>query len=192
MSVRDRLGRERVRALASGDWFRPRPLSEWTLLGTFGVVLACSVVIILGGVVGVVAAVVFVVAWLVLPAIQRYAVGHALALATTPEPFSVVELFFLEFGLVAVLFGPLTRSEHRNRRAVAASMLWFGVTLFTLLIITLTFFEELWTATIVLLAVVVVLGYSLRRIGLGTLGLLDTSSSDGREAADENSGGTGR
>lgn len=152
---------------------------EWTFLGLFGVVLTCTVIGVVGRVIGIVAAAGFVAAWFVLPVVYRYAVGHALALAATPDPYSVVELFFLELGLVAVLFGPVTGTEYLNRQATAASLLYVGTVLFIVVVVGLNVLDEVWMTAALVVVLVVTLTYSYRRLGLKRLGLLARSETEG-------------
>ena len=178
-------GRQHLLSGLSDGSVRPRPLSEWTLLGVFGVLLTAVVVGVVGGVVGVGLAVAFVVAWLFLPTVYSFVAGHVLALGTTASALSAVELLFIEVGLLAVLFGPLTRSETRARGTVARSTLGFAFVLATVVVVALALHDEVWVSAVVLLLVAGFLTYGLHRYELLTLGLLTDEETDGTETSNE-------
>jgi hypothetical protein len=158
-------------------------VNEWTLLGVFGVVLTAVVVGLVGGFTGIGFAIVFVVVWVFLPAVYSYAVGHVLTLGTTASALSVVELLFVEMGLLAVLFGPLTRPDFVNRGVVARSTLGFAFALFGLVVVGLALADQVWVTAVVLLLAGGVLMYGLHRYELVTLGLeIDDEDDSGDDA----------
>jgi hypothetical protein len=184
MSSRNRVDRLRSAVLSDAS-VRPRPIAEWTLLGVFGVVLTTVVLGVVGGVAGVGLAAAFVAVWLLVPAVYSYALGHALALGATAGALPVVELLFVELGLLAVLLGPLTRPGRLGRRTVARSTIGLGFVLFAAVVVGLAVREDLQVATVVLLLAGAVLAYGLHRYELLVLGLLDDGD---REPGDEEGG----
>jgi hypothetical protein len=186
MSLRSGTRRLRLPALSELS-LRPRPVREWTLLGIFGVVLVGVVLSFVGGLVGVGLTIAFVVSWVFAPAVYSFALGHVLALGTTARALTVVELLFVEIGLLAVLFGPLTRAEVRNRGPIARATLGFGFTLGSVVVVGLALQDRVWPVSVLLVLAGIALVYSLHRYELVTLGLVrddeDTDATDaGRDA----------
>jgi hypothetical protein len=179
-----RTGGRRLGTALRGVTVRPRPPSEWTLLGVFGVVLTAVVVGLVGGATGAGLAAAFVVVWLLLPAVYSYALGHVLALGTTASALAVVELLFVELGLLAVLFGPLTRPETHNRGSVARSTLGVGFALVGVVVVSLALTGLVWVTALVLVLVGCGLGYGIHRYGLVVLGLVDDSAVADTDGAD--------
>lgn len=179
-----RTGVRRLGTALRGVTVRPRPPSEWTLLGVSGAVLTAVVVGLVGGVTGAGLAAAFVGAWLLFPAVYSYALGHVLALGTTASALSVVELLFVELGLLAVLFGPLTRPDTRDHGSVARSTLGVGFALFGVVVVALALTGQVWVAALVLLVVGCGLGYGIHRYGLVVLGLAAADGSNADTAAD--------
>lgn len=165
---------------------RPRPLHEWTLLGLFGVVLTAVVVGLVGGLTGVGLAVAFVVVWVFLPTVYSYAIGHVLALGTAASALSVVELLFIELGLLAVLFGPVTRPDLNHRGPIARSTLGFAFVSFSVVVVGLALTDQVWVTSIVLLFVSGTLMYGLHRYELVMLGFETDDRADDTQRSTDN------
>jgi hypothetical protein len=161
------------RRLFANRSLRPRPLADWTLLGLFGVGLTGVVLSVVGGVSGVVLAVALAVVWGFFPPVYSYALGHVLALGTTARALTVVELLFVELGLLAVLFGPLTRAEVRDRGPIGRSTLGFGFALGGVVVVGLALQNALWPVSVLLVLCGLGLLYGLHRYELVALGLVD-------------------
>lgn len=176
-----RTGSDRLRL---PEWsalsLEPRPLGDWTLLGLFGVALTTAVFLLVGGFVGVFLTAGLVVTWVYLPTVYSYALGHVFALGATARAFTVVELLFVELGLICVLLGPFTRTTLTDRGPIARSTLGFGFTLFGVIVVGLAFADQLWLTTVLLLIAGGVLVYGLHRYELASLGLV---SDDGELGA---------
>jgi hypothetical protein len=159
---------------------RPRPLAERTLLGAFGVVLTAAVLGLVGGVAGVGLAAAFVLAWLLFRPVYSYALGHVLALGATASALSVVELVFVELGLLGVLLGPLTSPELRSRGSLVRSTLGSGFVLFGVVVVGFALLEQTWGVAVLLVLVCGVAGYGVHRYELVVLGLVgDDAGGDG-------------
>lgn len=162
----------------------PRPLADWTLLGLFGVVLTTAVFLLVGGVVGAFLTVGLVVAWVYLPTVYSYALGHVFALGATARAFTVVELLFVELGLICVLLGPFTRTALTDRGPIARSTLGFGFTLFGVIVVGLAFVDRLWITTLLVLLAGGGLVYGLHRYELASLGLVSDDDELGAVTGD--------
>lgn len=182
MSLRSGASRLRSRSLSSlvPD---PRPRSEWTLLGLFGLTLTAAVFAIVGGLLGGLLALAFGVLWLFVPTVYSYAVGHLFALGVSAQALSAVELLFIEMGLVAVLLGPLVAStienedENNLRSLRSRSVIGAGSALFAVVVVGLALVEMLWVNAVVLLAIGVLVAYGLHRYERVSLGLADEEGS---------------
>ncbi|WP_318568712.1 hypothetical protein [Salinigranum marinum] len=184
-----RTGSDRLRL---PEWsalsLEPRPLADWTLLGLFGVVLTTAVFLLVGGLVGVFLTIGLVVTWMYLPTVYSYALGHVFALGATARAFTVVELLFVELGLICVLLGPFTRATLTDRGSIARSTLGFGFTLFGVIVVGLAFADRLWITTVLILLAGGALVYGLHRYELASLGLV----SDDDELGTVTGGAAGR
>lgn len=180
-----RIGSDRLRL---PEWsalsLEPRPLGDWTLLGLFGVALTTAVFLLVGGFVGVFLTVGLVVTWVYLPTVYSYALGHVFALGATARAFTVVELLFVELGLICVLLGPFTRATLTDRGPIARSTLGFGFTLFGVIVVGLAFADQLWLTTVLLLLSGGVLVYGLHRYELASLGLVSDDDELGAVTGD--------
>jgi hypothetical protein len=156
----------------------PGSFNEWTLLEGIGIGITIVAFGVVGGVVGVGLGVVLVVAWVGLPTVHSYAVGHALALGLTARSLPAVELFLVEIGLLAVLLGPLTDPESRPGRGVARWTFGFGAGLLGALVVGLAIADRIWVVALGLLLIGVGLGYALNRYEVVALGLA-TDDMDG-------------
>jgi hypothetical protein len=189
MSIRNgaRRLRDAIRAPLS---VRPRPLDERTLLGAFGVALSAAVLGLVGGGVGVWLAAAFVLVWLLLRPVYGYALGHVLALGASARALAVVELLFVELGLLAVLLGPLTRAERRSRGTVVRPTLGFVLVLFGVVVVGLALVDRLWVVAALLLLAGGGGLYGLHRYELVVLGLVadDDPGVDGPDPADDRDG----
>lgn len=175
MSLRSRASRLRSGASVSTLVPEPRPRSEWTLLGVFGIVVTGAVFALVGGLFGVLLTLAFAGLWLYLPAVYSYAVGHVLALGISPRAVTPVELLFVELGLVAVLLGPLVVStdgdDGGERSDLRRSVIGAGSALFAVVVVSLAFVESLWINAALLAVAAGVAAYALHRFERVALGL---------------------
>ena len=153
-----------------------RPVAEWTVLGVAGLALVTGVFVRSGRPAGPGIAISFAVAWLTLPAVYRYAVGHVLALGVAPNRLSALEFGLLELGFAFVLLSPLSRLSTRNRQQIARSMFLSGTILFAVVIAGLSLFDQTIITGALLLGATSAMLYVFRRIGQGTLDLLPSQS----------------
>jgi hypothetical protein len=186
MSLRSGASRLRSRGSLSNLLSDPRPREEWTLLGIFGVVLTGAVFAIVGGLFGALLALAFGLAWVFVPTVYSYALGHVLALGVSARAVTAVELLFIELGLVAVLLGPLVIATEGGveqvRSTLTRSVLGAGSALFAVVVVALAFVESLWLTAALLAVVAGLAAYGLHRYERLALGLADDEDGEGVSA----------
>lgn len=155
-----------------------RPRSEWTLLGTFGV-LATAGSFVTGDLLGVGAAAAFVLCWLVLPETYVYVLGHVFLVGVFPAPISIGLAVVTEVGLVSILIGSLLRLDGGD------VTFWITVglvaVLFSLVSITEYQTGTFWVPLVMASIVIALSSYVVHRYELLVTGLLQLEE-EGRDS----------
>lgn len=156
-------------------WGKNRALDEYTWIEFLPLLVAAAGFIFVSNLnlIGVVSAVLIVVAWFVLPMVYTVALGHILIAALTIDGFTTYAIIAAETGLVGML---LTSKPILYDRGTVTSMIVFmlGLFVFTFGIVYVTS-NALWIGALALLIVGALVSYGMYRYELVSLGLVEGS-----------------